>query len=51
MAQCVCDQTKYILHCLRENKFFNEDEQVVLKKAHAPPAEARGRRGHCQRKE
>ena len=33
-----CDQTKYILHCLRENKFFNEDGQVVLKKAHAPPA-------------
>ena len=29
-----CDQTKYsILHCLRENKFFNEDGQIVLKKA------------------
>ena len=33
-----CDQTKYIIHCLRENKFFNEDGQVVLKKAHASPA-------------
>ena len=33
-----CDQTKYILHCLRENKFFNEEGQVVLKRAHAPPA-------------
>ena len=33
-----CDQTKYILHCLRENKFFNEEGQVVLRKAHAPPA-------------
>ena len=33
-----CDQTKYIQHCLRENKFFNEDGQVVLRKAHAPPA-------------
>ena len=33
-----CDQTKHIQHCLRENKFFNEDGQVVLSKAHAPPA-------------
>ena len=33
-----CDQTKYIQHCLRESKFFNEDGQVVLRKAHAPPA-------------
>ena len=33
-----CDRTKYILHCFRENKFINEDGQVVLKKAHAPPA-------------
>ena len=33
-----CDQTKCILHCLRENKFFNEDGQVVLRKARAPPA-------------
>ena len=30
------DQIKYIFHCLRENKVFNEDGQVVLKKAHAP---------------
>ena len=33
-----CDQSKYILHCMRENKFVNEDGQVVLKRAHAPPA-------------
>ena len=39
-----CDQSNYILHCMRENKFINEDGQVVLKKAW-------GRRGHCQRKE
>ena len=28
-----CDPTKYILHCLKENKLFNEDGQVFLKKA------------------
>ena len=33
-----CDQTKYILHCMKENKFINEEGQVVLKRAHAPPA-------------
>ena len=32
-----CDQLKYILHCVRENKFINEEGQVVLKKATAPP--------------
>ena len=33
-----CDQSKYILHCMRENKFINEDGQVVLKRGNAPPA-------------
>ena len=32
-----CDQSKYLLHCLRENDFINKDGQVVLTKAHAPP--------------
>ena len=32
-----CYQTEYILRCLRENKFINEDGQIVLKKASAPP--------------
>ena len=33
-----CDQAKYILHCMRENNFINEDGQVVLKRASALPA-------------
>ena len=33
-----CDQSKYILHCMRENEFINQEGQVVLKKATAPPA-------------
>ena len=33
-----CDQSKYILHCVRENSFINEDGQVVVKRAAAPPA-------------
>ena len=33
-----CDQSKYILHCMRENKFINEEGQVVLRRATAPPA-------------
>ena len=33
-----CDQSKYILHFMRENHFINEDGQVVLKRASAPPA-------------
>ena len=33
-----CDQSKYILHCVRENNFINEEGQVVLKRASAPPA-------------
>ena len=32
-----CDQSKYILHCMRENHSINEDGQVVLKRASAPP--------------
>ena len=32
-----CDQSKYILHCIRENGFINKDGEVVLTKAHAPP--------------
>ena len=33
-----CDQSKYIQHCLRENGFFNQEGQVVLRMAHAPPS-------------
>ena len=32
-----CDQSKYILHCMRENKFINKEGQVVLRRASAPP--------------
>ena len=32
-----CDQSKYILHCMRESKFINDEGQVILKKATAPP--------------
>ena len=32
-----CDQSKYILHCLRENGFINQDGEVVLTKVHTPP--------------
>ena len=28
-----CGQSKYILHCVRENDLINEDGQVVLKRA------------------
>ena len=31
------DQSKYILHCMRENEFINKEGQVVLRKATAPP--------------
>ena len=31
-----CDQSKYILHCMRENNCINDEGQVVLKKATAP---------------
>ena len=33
-----CDQSKYILHCMRENEFINKEGQVVLRRATAPPA-------------
>ena len=33
-----CDQSKYILHSMRENEFINKEEQVVLRRATAPPA-------------
>ena len=32
-----CDQTKYILHCIRENGFMNRDGDVVLTKVISPP--------------
>ena len=32
------DQSKYILHCVRENEFIDKEGQVVLKWATAPPA-------------
>ena len=32
-----CDQSKYILHCLRENGFINKDGEVVLTRIHTPP--------------
>ena len=39
MAQCgAIMQSKYILHCMRENEFINQEGQVVLRKATAPPA-------------
>ena len=31
-----CDQSKYVLHCMRENKFINEEGQVVLKRRLLP---------------
>ena len=37
MAPFWCDQSKYILHCLRENGFINQDGEVILTKVHAPP--------------
>ena len=33
-----CDQSKYILHCMRENELINKEGQVLLKKASTPPA-------------
>ena len=32
-----CDQSKYILHCIRENGFINKDGDVILTKVNAPP--------------
>ena len=47
-----CDQSKYILHWMRENKFINEEGQVVLKKATAPPTvdeKLREEEGKCRK--
>ena len=33
-----CDQSKYILHCVRENEFIDKEGRVILKMATAPPA-------------
>ena len=32
-----CDQSKYILHCIRENGFINQDGDVILTRATSPP--------------
>ena len=32
-----CDQGKYILHCMHENSFIGESQQVTLKPQHRPP--------------
>ena len=32
-----CDQSKYILHCVRENGFINQDGEVILTRVNAPP--------------
>ena len=32
-----CDQSKYILPCLRENEFISKEGQVVLRRTNAPP--------------
>ena len=32
-----CDQEKYILHCMHENQFIGETQQVTLKPYHRPP--------------
>ena len=32
-----CDQSKYILHCVRENGFINKDGDVILTRVNAPP--------------
>ena len=32
-----CDQSKYILHCIRENGFINQDGDVILTRAASPP--------------
>ena len=33
----ICDQEKYILHCMHENRFVGESQQVTLKPYHRPP--------------
>jgi len=32
-----CDQSKYIMHCIRENGFINKDGDVILTRVNAPP--------------
>ena len=32
-----CDQEQYIQHCMHENKFVGETQQVTLKPSHRPP--------------
>ena len=32
-----CDQEKYIQHCMHENQFIGETQQVTLKPCHRPP--------------
>ena len=32
-----CDQSKYILHCVRENGFINQVGEVILTRVNAPP--------------
>ena len=36
-ATILCDQEKYILHCMHENHFIGESQQVTLKPYHRPP--------------
>ena len=33
----LCDQEKYILHCVHENSFVSESQTVTLKPSHRPP--------------
>ena len=33
----ICDQEKYILHCMHENHLIGESQQVTLKPNHRPP--------------
>ena len=33
----LCDQEKYILHCMRENSFVSESQTVTLKPSYRPP--------------
>ena len=33
----LCDQEKYILHCVHENSFVSESQTATLKPSHRPP--------------
>ena len=33
----LCDQEKYILHCMHENSFVSESQTVTLKPSSRPP--------------